>query len=438
MKKTKMFDAMAQIDDQYIDRCLAQKQSLAESGNKGSEYHKKPSSRKVVLLIASFVLICVLTLSVIMIVHYSNKLKDPASEDPGEESQADSYSESHSENEPSENGESKNMGTYSDLSGTDLTVAFETFSPSSFRNTLQTSASTDFATIYSDISDLYASSDNVVYGTVKSVAYWDLSGTAHTIYSFNTSKVIKGDIPEKAVISVITPGGYCRLRSYVNAFGKGKYETYSEQEIDETIFHDSFAGVTDEPAAGDQYLLYLSSPLKDEEPFPDGLYCEVGSFMGRLVEGDDGMFNRVLPQNEPSFYGDSMTAYSREYVFDMAETTEEIQERLDTFSVDEETAKNMSSSELLKTIMDYPYIGNTFPGLSSDAHASYWLGIITVRGYYPPLDIFLERPDAESVLLEYIDYYDHNDDAEEMLIPCKTRVQLAKHFLSYLQSEESA
>ncbi len=326
MKKTKMFDAMAQIDDQYIDRCLAQKQSLAEPGNNGSEYHKKPSSRKVVLLITSFVLICVLTLSVIMIVHYSNKPKDPASKDPGAESQADSYSESHSENEPSKNEESKNMGTDSDLSGTDLTVAFETFSPSSFRNTLQTSASTDFARIYSDISDLYASSDNVVYGTVESVEYWDLSGTANTIYSFNANKVIKGDIPEKAVISVITPGGYCRLRSYVNAFGKGKYETYSEQEIDETIFHDSFAGVTDEPAAGDQYLLYLSSPLKDEEPFPDGLYCEVGSFMGRLVEGDDGTFNRVLPQNEPSFYGDSMTAYSREYVFDMAEATEEIQE----------------------------------------------------------------------------------------------------------------
>ena len=315
MKKTKMFDAMAQIDDQYIDRCLAQKKPLAEPSEKESGYRKKPSSRKAVLLITSFVLVILMTLSVIMIVPYSNKPNDPASEEPGVESQADSYSEKHSGNEQSESVESKNSEADVNLNGTDLSVKAETFDPFAFAKTIETYSSTDFATVYSDISDLYASSDNVVYGTVESVAYWDLNGSANTIYTFSINGVVKGDIPENAVISVITAGGYCRLRSLVSAFGKGKYESYSEKEIDETVIHHTFAGVTDEPAAGDRYLLYLSSPTKGEEPFPDGLYCEVGSFMGRLIEGEDGTLSRVLPKTEPFSYGDSKTAYSKEEVF---------------------------------------------------------------------------------------------------------------------------
>lgn len=125
-------------------------------------------------------------------------------------------------------------------------------------------------------------------------------------------ETIKGDLPENAVISVITPGGYCRLQSVINVFGGGKFQNYTQEEINQTIIHRFFAGVIEEPKTGEKYILYLTSPTKDENPFPDGLYCEKGAFMGRLIEQNDGSFMRVTPQDEPDFYGTSKVAYSRE------------------------------------------------------------------------------------------------------------------------------
>lgn len=194
----------------------------------------------------------------------------------------------------------------------DLTVKIETFDPLSFEKTIETGSAADFAEIYSDISDLECASDNVVYGEVESVAYWDLSGSANTVYSFRILETIKGDLPENAVISVITPGGYCRLQSVINVFGGGKFQNYTQEEINQTIIHRFFAGVIEEPKTGEKYILYLTSPTKDENPFPDGLYCEKGAFMGRLIEQNDGSFMRVTPQDEPDFYGTSKVAYSRE------------------------------------------------------------------------------------------------------------------------------
>ena len=311
MKKTKMFDAMAKIDDRYVDRCLAQKGPAAESGGRGSDDRKKMSSKRLAIVITSVALIAVLTLSVILILHFSNKPIDPVPEEPGAESQAAPDSGNENGKEPSLAGEDKSSEADGNPGGTDMTVQIESFDRSAYPNTIETYGSTDFAVVYSSLSDLYAASETVVYGTVEAVSYWDLNGSANTVYTFRVEETIKGDIPERAAVSVITAGGYCRLRSFVNAFGKGKYESYSEQEIDETVLHHSFAGVTEEPATGDRYVLFLSSPTNGEEPFPDGLYCETGSFMGRFIEQNDGQFARVLPQNEPGFYGTEKTAYSK-------------------------------------------------------------------------------------------------------------------------------
>ena len=201
--------------------------------------------------------------------------------------------------------------TPEELAVKDLTVEFDPFDAEAFPNVIDSGSATDFAVIYTDLSSLRASSTNVVYGMVESVNYWDLSGAANTIYTFKVCEVIKGDLPENALISVITAGGYYRLRSYVNVFGKGKYRDYSESEIDQTVIHHSFAGVIDVPTIGDKYLLFLSGPTQNENPFPDGLYCEVGAFMGRLIEQNDGTFRRVVPKNEPNFYGSAPLVYTK-------------------------------------------------------------------------------------------------------------------------------
>lgn len=134
----------------------------------------------------------------------------------------------------------------------------------------------------------------------------------------------------------------------------------------------------------------------------------------------------------------SITNVTENSVFTISKEWDEmnIQERLDSFSVDEQTATKMTSVELLNTIMDYPYIVNAGPGLSSDSFASPWQGILTVREYYPPLDIFLDRPDAASLLSNYISNCEENEDSDDYSVPKTVRIILANHFLSYLQSEE--
>lgn len=139
----------------------------------------------------------------------------------------------------------------------------------------------------------------MVYGTVKEKSYFDESGSANTIYTFAVEKVYKGSLAENDLISVITIGGYMRLSKRVEIYGKGKFEDYTDEQINNTLLKESF-GVP-EPEIGDKYLLFLDEPINNEPPFPDGVYSELGSFMGRYVQnGND--FERLTPANDTEFY----------------------------------------------------------------------------------------------------------------------------------------
>ena len=48
-------------------------------------------------------------------------------------------------------------------------------------------------------------------------------------------------------------------------------------------------------------MLFLSKPIQDEEPFPNGAYVELGAFMGRYQQVN-GQLTRYIPENEPNFY----------------------------------------------------------------------------------------------------------------------------------------
>ena len=143
---------------------------------------------------------------------------------------------------------------------------------------------------------------------MKSVEYFDETGVALTYLNFIIEKVYKGELNENDMISIMTNGGFCRLKNYIKVFGNGKFSDYSQKEIDDTIIKFTGAG---QPLTkvGDKYVLFLSPPIKDEKPFPTGAYVQIGSFMGRYYYQNNKLM-RFKPANEPDLYKNSNDVFS--------------------------------------------------------------------------------------------------------------------------------
>ena len=67
------------------------------------------------------------------------------------------------------------------------------------------------------------------------------------------------------------------------------------------------------PRIEDKYLVFLSKPIQDEKPFPDGLYPELGTFMGRYYYKGNKL-TRYKPTDEPYFYKDTNDTFSFEAI----------------------------------------------------------------------------------------------------------------------------
>lgn len=185
---------------------------------------------------------------------------------------------------------------------TDKTVVLnDTFEPKNFGNVIELKSSPDFAKIYNNIGELYPDSENIVFGTVKEIYYFDDSGVGNTIYTFAIENVYKGNLEENDIISVLTAGGYARLSKHIEVFGKGKFSSYTDEQIKSTVLKTDFMG-SSELKTGDKYLIFLSAPIDNEPPFPSGVYTEIGAFMGRYVCANN-KFSRYVPEDEPKFYG---------------------------------------------------------------------------------------------------------------------------------------
>ena len=197
---------------------------------------------------------------------------------------------------------------------TDKTVNVESFEPKDFSNIISVSMATDFEKIYKTKEELYDASQNIVYGTVKELSYFDESGAAHVLCDFEVEKVYKGSLAENDLISVLTAGGYVRLSKRIEIYGKGKFENYTEKQINNTIIKSDNTGVPT-PKVGEKCLLFLSAPINNEPPFPNGAYGVMGDFMGRYTQQGDELV-RYKPVDEPDFYGDGEERMSK----DSAET----------------------------------------------------------------------------------------------------------------------
>ncbi len=193
-------------------------------------------------------------------------------------------------------------GTLAETHFTDKTVAVDdTFDPENFDNIIELKSSPDFSKIYSNVEELYPDSENIVCGTVKEISYFDNSGVGNTIYTFAVENVYKGNLEENDLISVLTAGGYARLSKHIEVFGKGKFSSYTAEQINNTVLKTDFMG-SSELKVGDEYMIFLSAPINNEPPFPDGVYTEIGAFMGRYVRTNN-KFSRYVPEDEPNFYG---------------------------------------------------------------------------------------------------------------------------------------
>lgn len=193
-------------------------------------------------------------------------------------------------------------GTFTKTNFTDKTVALsDTFEPENFGNVIELESRPNLAKIYSNIEELYPDSENIVFGTVKEIYYFDDSGVGNTIYTFAIENVYKGNLKENDIISVLTAGGYARLSKHIEVFGKGKFLNYSDEQIKSTVLKTDFMG-SSELKTGDKYLIFLSAPINKEPPFPNGVYTEIGAFMGRFVYTNNKL-SRYVPEDEPNFYG---------------------------------------------------------------------------------------------------------------------------------------
>ena len=112
-----------------------------------------------------------------------------------------------------------------------------------------------------------------------------------------------------------------------------------------------------------------------------------------------------------------------------------VMERMEAFADDEETAVNMTTPELLQTVLNYPYIINIAEGLSSDTRTPPWTGVNTVRGYYHPLNVFLDREDAVQLLREYMDRCEANGDVNDVEYSIETHYHICKTLMGYLESQ---
>ena len=120
------------------------------------------------------------------------------------------------------------------------------------------------------------------------------------LYDFAIEEVYKGSLNKNDLISILTNGGYVRASKYVELYGRERFSNYTDEKINNTVIMSDNMGMPI-PKVGDKYLLFLSAPIDDEPPFPNGAYVEKGGFMGRYVEANNH-FIRYKPADEPDFY----------------------------------------------------------------------------------------------------------------------------------------
>lgn len=157
-----------------------------------------------------------------------------------------------------------------------------------------------FTQIYPNLESIYDKAENVVVGTVIEVQYTDEDAKPRTIYSFQISEVLKGDIMPNTLISVAESNGYVRLSKFIEKYGADHFENLTEEEITNSVFLQSIEGAP-LAAEGETYVAFLSE--KKTEGQLAGAYVVIGNFMGKYVLNTASkLYERFTPSTDPEFY----------------------------------------------------------------------------------------------------------------------------------------
>lgn len=198
--------------------------------------------------------------------------------------------------------ESNNSTSISDMSNTnDLTAEFcNTFDISDKIVVQSMAIQGEFIKVFNDLESVYEEAVNVVVGTVCDIQYTDDDAAPRTIYSFNVSETLKGDIVPNSLISVGESNGYVRVSTYIDVYGSDYYADLSEDEIENSVILQSIEGAP-LPAVGEQYVIFLGN--RKTEGRLAGAYAIMGNFMGKYVlDCDSGLYSRYIPSSNPDFY----------------------------------------------------------------------------------------------------------------------------------------
>ncbi len=198
--------------------------------------------------------------------------------------------------------ESNSRTSISDMSSTnDLTAEFcNTFDISDKIVVQSMAIQGEFIKVFNDLESVYEEADNVVVGTVCDIQYTDDDAAPRTIYSFNVSETLKGDIVPNSLISVGESNGYVRVSTYIDVYGTGYYVNLSEDEIENSVILQSIEGAP-LPAVGEQYVVFLGN--RKTEGRLAGAYAIMGNFMGKYVlDCNSGLYTRYVPSSDPDFY----------------------------------------------------------------------------------------------------------------------------------------
>ncbi|WDV45583.1 hypothetical protein PV797_19130 [Clostridiaceae bacterium M8S5] len=106
-----------------------------------------------------------------------------------------------------------------------------------------------------------------------------------------------------------------------------------------------------------------------------------------LIVPINNSFTTTTPQRDPIYViSDAKVLFSKD------DTSVRFKERAEAVNISKENVSNLSTTNLLELIMEYPFLGNIF------AYDDCNTGLDSLINIFEPLNVFIDRPDAVSVL----------------------------------------
>lgn len=142
--------------------------------------------------------------------------------------------------------------------------------------------------ISSDLEKISEASDEVVEGTIESVAFVSIEGDAWTKVGLKIKKALYGTLKANDKITVYQSGGYVPLKDHIAYYDDAfRYKDWSKERIASTVFYEKVEG-EEAPVVGTTAIYYLN---KAKQPaLPKGVYNRVCGKYAELEKMDGNTY----------------------------------------------------------------------------------------------------------------------------------------------------